>query len=384
MQNIRNYTLPEMEELALSMGEPVSRAKQLFAQVFSPGIDSFSQLHNISQDFIQKISQITFIESLTLHKREVSSDGTVKYAFRFSDGNIIESVLIPNSGRNTLCISTQAGCAMGCKFCLTSTMGFQRNLETAEIIGQVLYVLSELKIASRTNPPKAGGMRASRLQRAGDDGAGVPSHRNGAGLPSARNSFAKSTGIINNIVFMGMGEPLDNSENCIKALSILQSEKGFNYSPRKITVSTCGITPEIIKFSEASNVNLAISLHSVDEKVRTELMPINRKYPLAELLDCCRAISAAKDQPILIEYILFQGINDSEEDAQKLAKALRGINCKINLLAYNENPSLPFRQSTPEVATKFKDVLHNTGCFVLTRRSRGSDISAACGQLAGE
>ncbi len=323
-----------MEELALSMGEPASRAGQLFAQVFSPGLDSFSQLHNISQAFIKKLEQRTFLEPLTLHKKEISSDGTAKYAFIFGDGNIVESVLIPSNGRNTLCISTQAGCAMGCKFCLTSTMGFQRNLETSEIIGQVLYVLGEL-------------------------------------------------GIINNIVFMGMGEPLDNTKNCINALSILQAPKGLNYSPRKITISTCGITPEIIKFAEVSNVNIAISLHSVDENIRTKLMPINRKFPLAKLLDCCRSISENKNQPILIEYILFRDINDSEDDARNLAKALHGINCKINLLTYNETQSLQFSQSTPETAIRFKDILHKAGCFVLTRRSRGNDISAACGQLAG-
>jgi 23S rRNA (adenine2503-C2)-methyltransferase len=339
MKNIRNLTLVEMEELAGSMDMPASRGRQLFGQVFSPGMGSFSQLHNISQEFIRKISAEYFIEPLRLHKREKSADGTVKYAFIFADDSIIESVLIPANGRHTLCISTQAGCAMGCRFCLTSTMGFRRNLETAEIIGQVLYVMTELK--------------------------------------------AGNSGIINNIVFMGMGEPLDNSGNCIKALSIMQAEKGLNFPDRKITISTCGITPEIIKFAEISNVNLALSLHSVDEKVRTELMPINRKYPLKDLLDLCRKISAEKESPILIEYILFRDINDSEEDAHRLAEALHDINCKINLLTYNENPNLRFRRSSEEASLKFKDILHHAGYRVMMRRSRGSDISAACGQLAG-
>ena len=330
-----------METLAVSMGMPASRGIHLFAQVYSAGIDSFSQLRNISREFIRKISAEYFIESLVLHRREAAIDGTRKYAFVLDDGNIIESVLIPNRGRHTLCISTQSGCAMGCRFCLTSTMGFRRNLDTAEIIGQVLYVLTELK---------------------------------------AENS----NGIINNIVFMGMGEPLDNSRNCIKALSIMQAEKGLNFPDRKITVSTCGITPEIVKFTEVSNVNLAISLHSVDEKVRTELMPINRKYPLADLLDFCRRFSAEKESPILIEYILFRDINDSECDAHDLAEALRGINCKVNLLCYNENPNLEFRQSTEAASLKFKNILHNAGYRVMMRRSRGSDISAACGQLAGK
>ena len=341
MKNIRNYTLPEMEDLALSMGEPVSRARQLFQQVFSPRIDSFTQLHNISQIFIKKISEVYFIKSLKLHHKEVSSDETIKYAFIFDDGSIIESVLIPAKGRNTLCISTQVGCAMGCKFCLTSTMGFKRNLETAEIIGQVLYVLDELQTQNRNN-------------------------------------------IINNIVFMGMGEPLDNTENCLKALSILRAPKGLNYSDRKITISTCGIIPEIIKFAEISNVNLAISLHSADDHIRTELMPINRKYPVSELLNCCRIISADKNRQILIEYILFHDINDSEKDAFKLVEALHNINCKINLISYNESPSLEFRQSSQATTTKFMDILISAGFLVIERRSRGNDISAACGQLAGK
>jgi 23S rRNA (adenine2503-C2)-methyltransferase len=340
MKNIRNLTLVEMEDLAESMGMPAARGRQLFAQLFSSGVDSFSQLHNISQEFIRKISKEYFAEPLMLHKREESADGTVKYAFILADKSVIESVLIPINGRNTICISVQVGCAMGCRFCLTSTMGFQRNLETAEIIGQVLYVMTELK--------------------------------------------SGSSGIINNIVFMGMGEPLDNTENCIKAISIMQAEKGLNFSDRKITVSTCGITPEIIKFAKTSNVNLALSLHSADEKVRTGLMPITRKYPLKDLLGCCRKISSEKESPILIEYILFRDINDSEKSAYQLAEVLRGINCKINLLTYNENPELEFRQSPEATALKFKDILHNAGYRVMMRRSRGSDISAACGQLAGK
>jgi 23S rRNA (adenine2503-C2)-methyltransferase len=164
----------------------------------------------------------------------------------------------------------------------------------------------------------------------------------------------------------------------------MQAEKGLNFPDRKITVSTCGITPEIVKFTEVSNVNLAISLHSVDEKVRTELMPINLKYPLDDLLDFCRRFSAEKESPILIEYILFRDINDSECDAHDLAEALHGINCKVNLLCYNEHPNLEFRQSTEGASLKFKDVLHNAGYRVMMRRSRGSDISAACGQLAGK
>ncbi len=233
LKNLRDLTLLELEELTASFNEPISKTHQLFSRLYRP-VPKFCQMHNISKKFLAKLNKIAFIGEMTLHQQETSGDGTIKYAFKLADNNIIESVLIPSNGRNTLCISSQAGCAMGCKFCLTSTMGFKRHLQPSEIVGQVLFVATELKQQKKK---------------------------------------------INNIVFMGMGEPLANYENTIKAINILQNEKGLGFSDRKITISTCGITPQIIELAKISNVNLAISLHATDEKTRTELMPINKKNP---------------------------------------------------------------------------------------------------------
>ncbi|MCK5529456.1 MAG: 23S rRNA (adenine(2503)-C(2))-methyltransferase RlmN [Kiritimatiellae bacterium] len=340
LKNLRDLTLPELEELAVKLDEPISRAQQLFSRLYRPLPNSFCQMHNISKKFLAKLNEVSFIGEMKLQQKETSSDGTTKYAFILTDGNIIESVLIPSNGRNTLCISSQSGCAMGCKFCLTSTMGFKRNLQPSEIVGQVLFIANELK--------------------------------------SNKNNY------INNIVFMGMGEPLANYDNTLKAINILQDEKGLGFSDRKITVSTCGLTPQIMELAKISGVNIAISLHAVDEETRTEIMPINKKYPLQDLLSCCSELSANQQRQILIEYILFKGINDSEADATKLAEALEGFNCKINLIPYNEHPALPYQQSTPEVASKFMDILCKAGHLTIIRHSRGSDISAACGQLASK
>lgn len=337
LKNLRDLTLSELKQLTIKLDEPISRAQQLFSRLYRSTPNSFCQMHNISKKFLGKLNKSYFIGETKLDQRECSNDGTIKYAFKLIDNNIIESVLIPSNGRNTLCISSQVGCAMGCKFCLTSTMGFTRNLLPSEIVGQVLFVKNELK---------------------------------------------KKKGYINNIVFMGMGEPLNNYENTIKALSILQDEKGLGFSDRKITISTCGITPKIIELAKTSNVNLAISLHTVNEKTRTELMPINKKYRLQELLHCCRELSANKNRQILIEYILFKGINDSASDAACLANELSGCNCKINLIPYNENPDLPYKQSSQKTTKKFMDILCKAGLLTIIRHSRGSDISAACGQLA--
>ncbi len=336
--NLRDLTLPELKKLAITLNEPASKAVHLFSRLYRP-TSKFCQMHNISRKFLAKLDKISLLSEISLHKKETSGDGTIKYAFKLVDNNIIESVLIPSNGRNTLCISAQAGCAMGCKFCLTSTIGFKRHLQPSEIVGQVLFVTKEVKSTNQQ---------------------------------------------INNIVFMGMGEPLANYKNTITALEILQDEKGLGFSDRKITISTCGITPKITELAKISNVNLAISLHTVNKETTTELMPINKKYPLKELLACCKELSAKQGREILIEYILLNGINDSEADAECLASQLKGFNCKINIIPYNENLDLPYKRSSSETTQKFMDILCKSGHLTIIRHSRGNDISAACGQLAGQ
>jgi 23S rRNA (adenine2503-C2)-methyltransferase len=253
---------------------------------------------------------------------------------------MIESVLIPEDGRNTLCISSQVGCAMACSFCLTGTMGFSRNLSCAEMVDQVCAVSLDLR--------------------------------------------ENNLGIINNLVFMGMGEPLANFDNLIKALTILMDELGLHFSDRRITVSTCGLAPKIIELGQRLKVNLAVSLHAADNETRNRLMPINQRYPLETLLDACREFSLPRRKRIMFEYILLKGINDSDQDAIKLAKLLHGIQAKINLLPCNEAPELPFTKPDQQRVDSFQNILKRKGFTVLIRSSRGADISAACGQLAAK
>ena len=273
-----------------------------------------------------------------------SEDGCVKFGFVLDDGNLIESVLIPEPDRNTLCISCQVGCAMNCSFCLTATMGFTRNLSPAEIVNQVCAVSDFLR-----NEPKS--------QLIGPDR-------------------------VTNLVFMGMGEPLNNLENVIKSISILTEQRGLDLTSRRITVSTCGIAPKMHLLGEATDVNLAISLHAVDDETRSRIMPVNKRYPLAELLQACRDFPMPRRKRIMFEYILLAGINDSDEDAHKLARILRGIPCKINLLQYNESPGIPFKSPSRNRIYAFQKIVRDAGYSVFIRSSRGSDISAACGQLA--
>ncbi len=259
------------------------------------------------------------------------------------DGFVVESVLIPEEDRNTLCVSSQAGCAMGCRFCVTGTMGFTRNLTRAEIVNQVC------------------GVRDWILDHGSENG-----------------------GKLTNIVFMGMGEPLANLENLLGALSILTEQRGLDFSSRRITVSTCGLVPQMMKLGTQTNVNLAISLHAADNETRSRLMPINDRYPLEELLEACKNYPQKKRQRVMFEYTLLAGINDSNETARMLANLLRDIPCKINLLSMNEAEGQPYTSSPRGRVLQFQKILRDAGYTVFIRQSRGADISAACGQLAGK
>lgn len=269
---------------------------------------------------------------------EKSKDGTVKFAFRLSDGALIESVLIPEQDRNTLCVSSQVGCAMGCAFCLTGAMGFKRNLNPSEMINQVCAAIEYIT--------------------------------------------GKEMGTLGNLVFMGMGEPLANLSNLLSALDILMDQRGLNFSSRRITVSTCGLIPQMEKLGLHSAVNLAISLHAVDDKTRDRLMPVNKKYPLNDLFEACQMFPLPKRRRIMIEYLLLRDVNDSPNEAALLAKRLRNIRCKINLIPFNETTSLPFHKPPQERIDTFQKILWDAGYTVIIRNSRGADISAACGQLA--
>jgi len=337
--DLKNLTLPELTEFVIHQGLKPFRAGQIFAWLYRPGIRSFDQMTDIAKEVRHHLAEVATISRLEVAKEEHSADGTVKFGLRLDDDEIIESVLIPEEERHTLCVSSQVGCAMGCAFCLTGTMGFTRNLTPSEIVGQVNAASDWL--AAQGKPPR-----------------------------------------VNNLVFMGMGEPLLNFDHLITALRILMEQRGHDFSGRRITISTCGIVPKMRALGEAVPVNLAISLHAADDAIRDQLMPVNRTYPLDQLLATCQEFPLPPRRRIMMEYILIKDLNDSPAQAKKLIKRLHGIRCKINLLPYNENEVFPFERPPEERVFAFQKMLRDAGITTLVRTSRGSDISAACGQLA--
>lgn len=338
--DLKNLSRAQLQQWISALGHSAYRARQIFAWLYRPGISDFDQMTDLSKTFREELKDLAVISSLPIAVREVSCDGTIKYGLQLADDMMIESVLIPEDDRNTLCISSQVGCAMACAFCLTGTMGFKRNLTPAEIVGQICAVQADLA--------------------------------------------QRQAGRITNIVFMGMGEPLANFDNLITALEIIMDELGLDFSDRRTTVSTCGLAPKIIELGKRIKVNLAISLHGADDETRNKIMPVNLTYPIAEVLEACRQFPLPKRKRIMFEYILLAGINDSDDDARKLAKLLKGLPCKINLLPCNEAPEIPYSQPSRNRVYAFQDILRKAGYTVLIRTSRGDDISAACGQLANK
>jgi 23S rRNA (adenine2503-C2)-methyltransferase len=344
--NLKNFDQNGLIAFVESLDQPAFRGKQIMTWLYRYGIKEFDQMTDLAKIFRKTLQKHAYISEFSDPIIERSADGCVKFGFKLADGNIIESVLIPEEDRNTLCVSSQVGCAMDCSFCLTATMGFIRNLSPSEIVNQVCSVRDFLK---EENPESL----------VGPD-------------------------VVTNIVFMGMGEPLNNFNNLITSISILTHQKGLNFAGRKITVSTCGIVPKIKLLGEMTTVNLAISLHAVDDETRNHLMPINSRYSLDDLFEACKNFPMPKRRRIMFEYILLKDINDSDQDARVLARKLKDIPCKINLLPYNESPTLPYRSPTRQRLLAFQNILRHEQYSVFIRSSRGSDISAACGQLASE
>lgn len=338
--DLKNLTQEELIEFVESLGQPAFRGRQLLAWIYKFGITDFDQMTDLAKEFRAVLSEHAVMSRFVEPIVEISRDGAVKFGFRLDDGLVIESVLIPEEDRNTLCVSSQAGCAMGCRFCLTGNMGFRRNLTPAEIVNQVCAV------------------RDWAIQ-----------HEHSG---------------LTNIVFMGMGEPLANLDNLLAALSILTEQRGLDFSSRRITVSTCGLVPQMKELGARTSVNLAISLHAADNETRSQLMPINKRFPLEELLEACRVYPHKKRQRIMFEYTLLEGINDSDDTARKLARLLRDIPCKINLLAMNEAGGQGYKSPPRDRVLRFQKILRDQGYTVFIRQSRGADISAACGQLAGK
>jgi len=336
--NLKDMSLEELEVFISGFGKEKYRARQLMKWLYQLNAGSFKEMTNLSKAFRIQIQELARITEPEIVKTQTSKDGTKKILLRLEDGLFIESVLIPGKNHWTICVSTQAGCRMGCKFCMTGKQGFKRNLLPSEITGQI-----------------------STLR---------------ANMPEGHN--------IKNIVMMGMGEPLANYENTLKAIKIITSDFGFGFSNRKITVSTCGIAPIINQLGKDICVNLAISLNAPDDKTRSYLMPINKKYHIEILLDACRSYPMPGRRMLTFEYILIAGINDSPEDAEKLARLLKGIRCKLNLIAFNEFPGSTFKTPSQEAIHAFQQILLNHHYTSIIRASKGSDILAACGQLSGQ
>ena len=336
--NLKDLDLLEIETCIAPLGKETYRARQIMKWLYQHGAESFEEMTNLSKAFRAALNDIARIGQPDIAKTQTSADGTKKFLFRLEDGHSIESVLIPGKNHWTLCVSTQAGCQMGCTFCLTGKQGFKRNLLPSEITGQI-----------------------TRLR---------------FGTPEGEN--------IKNIVMMGMGEPLANYENTVKAIRIMTSDFGLGFSNRKVTVSTCGIAPMIKQMGQDICVNLAISLNVPDNKRRSELMPVNKTYPLETLLAACRDYPMPGRRMLTFEYILMAGINDAPEDAEKLARLLKGIRCKLNLIAFNEFPGSTFKTPSQETVSKFQQILMNHHFTAILRASKGSDILAACGQLSGQ
>ncbi len=336
-RNLKDYALPALRERLAAEGLAAYRADQIAQWMYGRGVDDPERMTNLALDLRARLGASWSTRALEVETRQVSRDGTRKAVLRAADGARVESVLIPEEGRNTLCVSTQVGCAMACSFCATASLGGGRNLSTAEIVDQVCRMREE-----------AGPERP-----------------------------------ITNVVFMGMGEPLLNREAVTRAAQILVDPVCFALSPRRVTVSTVGVVPQIGPLLRAVPVNLAVSLHATTDAVRNRLVPLNRRYPLAVLLGALRGLEGLSPRrPVFFEYTLMAGVNDSAEDARRLPVLLSGIPSKVNLIPMNPHPDAPFRPPEPAVVEAFQDALARRGLRVTVRRSRGEDIDAACGQLA--
>lgn len=353
--NLLGLPRAELETfVADRLGAKPFRARQLMKWIYRRGAADFSAMTDLAQDFRVQLSEVARISVPEIVTEQVSSDGTRKWMLRMDEVQGIETVYIPEPDRGTLCISSQVGCAMDCTFCATAQQGFNRNLSVAEIVGQVWLAHRELK----------GRLSAESRPGHGDGG-------------DARAN-------ITNIVFMGMGEPLANYRNVVPAMQIFLDDLGYDLSRRRVTLSTSGLVPQIYKLAQECNVALAVSLHAPNDELRNTLVPINRKHPIAELLAACwHYIDVQNGRSVTFEYVMLDGVNDKPEHARQLVRLLKGRPAKLNLIPFNVFPGTRYRRSPPAAILKFRDILNEHGVIATIRRTRGDDIDAACGQLAG-
>lgn len=362
--DLKNLTLDALEKFLQGQGKERFRALQVFKWIYQQDADSFDEMTNISKALRQELTESAYISNLKPETVEQGSDGTRKYLFMLDDGNSVESVLIPIEGRNTLCVSSQVGCAMGCEFCLTGTFKLTRNLTTAEIVNQIMAVNRDLV----TNPITV-----------------QMKHHSSSDDDTTDDMTSDNADKIRNIVMMGMGEPLHNLNNVIPAIQIMIDGNGLQLSNRRVTVSTCGLAPEMERLgSELPNVNLAVSLNATTDELRNQIMPVNRSYPIRELLRVCKGFPLPGRRKITFEYVMLGGVNDSIDDAKRLLRLISDIPNKVNLIPFNEHEGCDFKSPTQGAIDAFHKYLVDRFVTVITRDSRGSDISAACGQLKGK
>jgi 23S rRNA (adenine2503-C2)-methyltransferase len=334
--DLKELTLAELEELVAGWGEPRFRARQLTKWIYK-GVQDFGEMTDISRTFREELEIRARLSTLTLTARQLSKDGTQKFRWLLPDGASIESVLIPEGDHSTLCLSSQVGCALGCRFCLTGRQGLTRNLSAGEMVNQVL----------------------------------------------AARPLAPPEQPLTNLVFMGMGEALANFDNLVQAIRIIEAPWGLNFSTRRVTVSTAGLAPLIPRLGAEVRVNLTVSLNAVDDATRSRIMPVNRRHSIQELLAACRAFPLPRHRRITFAYVLLAGINDEPAMARELTRLLKGFRAKVNLIPMNPHPELPFAAPDPARVLEFQEIVRQAHYPVFIRESRGQDIAAACGQLAG-
>lgn len=337
--NLLGLDRATMEAFLVGIGEKPFRAVQLLQWIHQRGVTDFAQMTSLSKALRTRLAALCEIRPPELVLEQRSADGTRKWVLQVDAVNRVETVLIPEEGRNTLCVSSQVGCALECTFCSTARQGFNRNLTAAEIIGQLW----------------------------------VAQHRLGAERR------------ISNVVLMGMGEPLLNFHNVVAAANLMMDDFAYGLSKRRVTLSTSGIVPAMDRLAEVSDISLAVSLHAPDDELRNLLVPVNRKYPIRELLAACKRYLGKENnrRKVTFEYVMLEGINDSPEHARALVRLLSHVPAKVNLIPFNRFPSAPYRCSPPEVIERFGRILHAAGLIATTRKTRGDDIDAACGQLVG-
>jgi 23S rRNA (adenine2503-C2)-methyltransferase len=342
--NLLGFSRARLEAFFAARAEAPFRASQVIKWIHARGVTDFNAMTNLSLKLRATLREDCEIAVPECASEQVSADGTMKWLLRLDDQNAIETVFIPEPGRGTLCVSSQVGCALDCTFCATARQGFNRNLTAAEIVGQLWFAKQAL------------------AARSGDDVG------------------------ITNVVMMGMGEPLLNFENVVDALRLMIDDHAYGLGKRKVTLSTSGLVPAIDKLKDAIDVSLAVSLHAPNDELRTQLVPLNRKYPIAPLLAACRRYVAGKERKVVVtfEYVMLDAVNDSESHAHELAGLLRGLPAKVNLIPFNPFAGILYRRSSEGAVNRFRTILQEKGIVTVTRRPRGEDIDAACGQLAGQ